>query len=149
MDRKSGSSRCFIRKRKKLQKDWIYTFDEQPRDFPAPVYISSLPPIWETIFTNKMIFANICTFSMICPICPVVQQVIFEINKLTFGNYLFSKDIHTTKVTCYHDFNTICTYIWLTKKLTISKSPFSLWSILNRIEVIRKGGRGGNKHRNK
>ena len=39
-------------------------------------------PIWETIFTNKMIFANICTFSVICPICPVVQQVIFEINKL-------------------------------------------------------------------
>ena len=33
-------------------------------------------------------------------------------------------------------------YIWLTKKLTISKSPFSLWSILNRIEVIRKGGGG-------
>ena len=31
---------------------------------------------------NKMIFAIICTFSMICPICPVVQQVIFEINKL-------------------------------------------------------------------
>ena len=26
---------------------------------------------------------------------------------LTFGNYLFSEDIHTTKVTCYHDFNTI------------------------------------------
>ena len=25
---------------------------------------------------------------------------------LTFGDYLFSKDIHTTKLTGYHDFNT-------------------------------------------
>ena len=34
---------------------------------------------------------------------------------LTLGDYLFSKDIHITKKTGYHDFNTR----WLTKKKTV------------------------------
>ena len=56
---------------------------------------------------------------------------------LTFGNYLFSEDIHTTKVTCYHDFNTIhMTH----KKTNYFKIFFFTLVHLNRIEVIRKGG---------
>ena len=47
---------------------------------------------------------------------------------LTFGNYLFSKDYttlhYTTKVTCYHDFNTICTVHMAHKKTNYFKISF-------------------------
>ena len=43
---------------------------------------------------------------------------------LTFGNYLFSEDIHTTKVTCYHDFNTICTVHMAHKKTNYFQISF-------------------------